>query len=156
MQQQIALYRTTKGFQQNHKSTALKCEHCKQDFLANRKTAKFCSSSCRSQFWMAKNQKKVITIAVPIDIDDAYLDKIKDMLMNYKAEPKTVSEVFSSSREEMFATEKELREFMKMNGFSDYKVPKHDMGIYYDEGLTIKKMEDGFLVKITAKALLED
>ncbi|MDA8886854.1 hypothetical protein N9I68_04680, partial [Bacteroidia bacterium] len=56
----------------------------KQDFLANRKTAKFCSSSCRSQFWMAKNNKKVITISVPADIDDAYLEKIKNMLINYK------------------------------------------------------------------------
>ncbi|PCJ65951.1 MAG: hypothetical protein COA58_07685 [Bacteroidetes bacterium] len=152
MQQQIALYRTTKGFQQNHKSTALKCTHCEQDFLANRKTAKFCSSSCRSQFWMTKNQKKVITIAVPIDIDDAYLDKIKEMLMNYKPETGQTSYF---GKEETFATEKELREFMKFNGFEDYKIPKHDMGIYYDEGLIIKKIEDNFIVKITAKSLLE-
>ena len=116
MQQQIALFRTTKGFQQNHKTTALKCTNCKQDFLANRKTAKFCSSSCRSQFWMKKNQKKVITIAVPIDIDDAYLEKIKGMLENYKASPSPESVNTSSLRshhEEVFASEKEFKNIRK-------------------------------------------
>ncbi|MGB0850050.1 MAG: hypothetical protein ACPGTP_02285 [Bacteroidia bacterium] len=145
-------YRTTKGFQTNHKSTALTCQNCNEDFLANRKTAKFCSSSCRSQFWMAKNQKKVITIAVPIDIDDAYLEKIKDMLANYKSGKARVKEepVVKTRQIESFETEQELREFMTKAGYSDYKVPKHDMGIYYDEGLTIKKHEDTFEVKIVA------
>lgn len=152
MQQQMNFYRTTKGFQTNHKSTALTCQNCNEDFLANRKTAKFCSSSCRSQFWMAKNQKKVITIAVPIDIDDAYLEKIKDMLANYKSGKARVKEepVVKTRQIESFETEQELREFMTKAGYSDYKVPKHDMGIYYDEGLTIKKHEDTFEVKIVA------
>lgn len=151
MQQQIALFRTTKGFQQNHKTTALKCENCKQDFLANRKTAKFCSSSCRSQFWMTKNQKKVITIAVPIDIDDAYLEKIKGMLENYKAKPETENTAaIRSHHEEVFESEKELISFMTQAGFSDYKIPKHDMGIYYDEGLTIKKNDNSFEVRISS------
>lgn len=151
MQQQMALFRTTKGFHQNHKSTALKCTNCHQDFLANRKTAKFCSSSCRSQFWMTKNNKKVITIAVPIDIDDAYLDKIKNMLINYKSTTEVVEKApLRTHHEEIFATEEDLREFMKQAGFSDYKIPKHDMGIYYDEGLTIKKYTDGWEVKIVA------
>ncbi|MDB4106963.1 hypothetical protein OAD66_02975 [Bacteroidia bacterium] len=151
MQQQITLFRTTKGFQQNHKTTELKCTHCKQDFLANRKTAKFCSSSCRSQFWMAKNNKKVITISVPADIDDAYLEKIKNMLINYKpsvdAEESTP---IKTKQEESFNSEKELRDFMKQAGFSDYKIPKHDMGIYYDEGLSIKKLDDSWEVRIVA------
>lgn len=149
MQQQIALYRTTKGFQQNHKTSALKCKNCSQDFLANRKTAQFCSSSCRSQFWMAKNQKKVITIAVPIDIDDAYLEKIKSMLENYKSTPNTAKhKPLRTQQNETFETEKDVREFMTQAGLLDYKIPKHDMGIYYDEGLTIKKTEGGFHVKI--------
>ncbi len=151
MQQQMALFRTTKGFQQNHKTTALKCQNCGSDFLANRRTAKFCSSSCRSQFWMLKNQKKVITIAVPLDIDDAYLEKIKNMLVNYKSTTDAqVSTTLHTYHEEVFATEKDLRFFMAQAGFSDYKVPKHDMGIYYDEGLTIKKQEDGWKVKIAS------
>jgi hypothetical protein len=100
---------------------------------------------------MKKNQKKVITIAVPIDIDDAYLEKIKGMLENYKASPESVNtSSLRSHHEEVFASEKELREFMAQAGFSDYKVPKHDMGIYYDKGLTIKKNEDSFEVRISA------
>ena len=93
----------------------------------------------------------MITIAVPIDIDDAYLEKIKGMLENYKASPESVNtSSLRSNHEEVFASEKELREFMAQAGFSDYKVPKHDMGIYYDEGLTIKKNEDSFEVRISA------
>lgn len=149
MQQELELYRTTKSFQQNHKTTELKCQNCEQNFLANRKTAKFCSSSCRSQFWMTKNKKKVITIAVPIDIDDAFLEKIKNMLENYKPDS-NVSESTPkrSAHKEVFETEKEVRDFMTETGITDYKIPKHEMGIYYDEGMTIKKTEEGFLVKI--------
>ena len=152
MQNELALYRTTKSYQQNHKTTELKCSNCKQLFLANRKTAKYCSSSCRSQSWMTKNNKKVITIAVPIDIDDAYLEKIKNMLENYKstAEGSVTHAPIRSHHEEMFNSEKDVRTFMAQAGLSDYKIPKHVMGIYYDEGLTIKKIEDSFLVKILA------
>tara|TARA_B100001059_G_scaffold110589_1_gene110712 strand:- start:5350 stop:5652 length:303 start_codon:yes stop_codon:yes gene_type:complete len=100
---------------------------------------------------MKKNQKKVITIAVPIDIDDAYLEKIKGMLENYKASTESVNtSSLRSHHEEVFSSEKELREFMAQAGFLDYKVPKYDMGIYYDEGLTIKKNEDSFEVRISA------
>lgn len=145
-------YRTTKSFQNNHKTTALVCQNCEQDFLANRKTAKFCSSSCRSQFWMTKNQKKVITIAVPIDIDEDYLDKVKEMLMNYKSGNKAVKteSKIKTKTIESFESEQELRAYMESVGYTDYKIPKHDMGIYYDKGLSIKKHEDSFEVKIVA------
>ncbi|MDC0580327.1 hypothetical protein OAP11_06210 [Bacteroidia bacterium] len=100
---------------------------------------------------MSKNQKKVITIAVPIDIDDAYLEKIKGMLENYKSTPNSINpSSLRSHHEEIFASEKELREFMAQAGFSDYKIPKHDMGIYYDKGLTIKKTDNTFEVRISA------
>ena len=152
MQQQMNFYRTTKSFQNNHKTTALVCQNCEQDFLANRKTAKFCSSSCRSQFWMTKNQKKVITIAVPIDIDEDYLDKVKEMLMNYKSGNKAVKteSKIKTKTIESFESEQELRAYMESVGYTDYKIPKHDMGIYYDKGLSIKKHEDSFEVKIVA------
>ncbi len=152
MQQQMNFYRTTKSFQNNHKTTALVCQNCEQDFLANRKTAKFCSSSCRSQFWMTKNQKKVITIAVPIDIDEDYLDKVKEMLMNYKSGNKAVKteSTIKTKTIESFESEQELRAYMESVGYTDYKIPKHDMGIYYDKGLSIKKHEDSFEVKIVA------
>ncbi|MFT5725301.1 MAG: hypothetical protein ACI9JN_002425, partial [Bacteroidia bacterium] len=84
MQLELGMFRTTKGFRTNHKSTELVCENCNASFLANRKNARFCSSSCRSQFWLSKNDKKVITLAVPADIDDDYLDDVKAMLLNYK------------------------------------------------------------------------
>jgi hypothetical protein len=73
------------------------------------------------------------------------------MLENYKASPDSERpSPLRSHHEEVFSSEKELREFMAQAGFSDYKVPKHDMGIYYDEGLTIKKNEDSFEVRISA------
>jgi len=98
---------------------------------------------------MTKNQKKVITIAVPIDIDESYLEKIKNMLINYKT-TKIVQDSTPVIRrhEERFNSEKDLREFMKNSGFPDYKIPKHDLGIYYDDGLSITKFEDGWQVKI--------
>ncbi|MDA0777478.1 MAG: hypothetical protein WBK38_02715 [Bacteroidia bacterium] len=98
---------------------------------------------------MTKNQKKVITIAVPIDIDESYLEKIKNMLINYKTN-KIVQDSTPVIRrhEERFNSEKDLREFMKNSGFPDYKIPKHDLGIYYDDGLSITKFEDGWQVKI--------
>ena len=98
---------------------------------------------------MTKNQKKVITIAVPIDIDESYFEKIKNMLINYKTN-KIVQDSTPVIRrhEERFNSEKDLREFMKNSGFPDYKIPKHDLGIYYDDGLSITKFEDGWQVKI--------
>ena len=152
MQQQIQLFRTTKAFQQNHKVTALVCQNCEQEFLANRRTAKFCSSSCRSQFWLSKNKKKVITLAVPSDIDEAYLEKIKNMLVNYKAAGSAAEDthVQHTYHEETFESEQDLRNFMAHAGFTDYKVPKIDQGIYYDEGLTIRKTQGGWLVKIAS------
>ncbi len=166
MQLELGMFRTTKGFRTNHKSTELVCENCNAAFLANRKNARFCSSSCRSQFWLNKNEKKVITLAVPADIDEEYLDEIKSMLLNYKKgdtistygnhtsevenEPK---EVVSLMRKEtmIFDEMTELRNYLSEEGFEDYKIPKIDNGIYYDEGLSIKKVEEGWETLISKK-----
>lgn len=167
MQLELGMFRTTKGFRTNHKSTELVCENCEAQFLANRKNARFCSSSCRSQFWLNKNEKKVITLAVPANIDDEYLEDVKAMLLNYKKgdklnyvhgdideevdkEPK---EAVSLMRKETMVFEEvgELREYLKGEGFEDYKVPKMDNGIYYDEGLSIKKVEEGWETLISKK-----
>jgi hypothetical protein len=101
---------------------------------------------------LSKNKKKVITLAVPNDIDDAYLEKIKNMLINYKAAISTTEEQVAQHtyHEESFESELELRNFMKQAGFTDYKVPKIDQGIYYDEGLTIRKTQGGWTVKIAS------
>ncbi|MFT4522324.1 MAG: hypothetical protein ACI8ZN_001270 [Bacteroidia bacterium] len=157
MQLELGMYRTTKGFKNNHKSTELVCENCKSHFLANRKNARFCSSSCRSQFWLNKNDKKVITLAVPIDIDDSYLEEVKMLLVNYKkkggdASNKVVAkvEVKPSSKKEtkLFENMVDLRVYLENAGFEDYKIPKIDNGIYYDEGLSIKKIEQGWETRI--------
>ncbi|MCO4818275.1 MAG: hypothetical protein KC517_01535 [Bacteroidetes bacterium] len=166
MQLELGMFRTTKGFRTNHKSTELVCENCNAAFLANRKNARFCSSSCRSQFWLNKNEKKVITLAVPADIDDDYLEEVKAMLLNYKkgdtlqtigrpsakTEP-VQKEVVSLMRKETMVFDQigELRTYLREQGFEDYKVPKIDNGIYYDEGLSIKKVEEGWETLISKR-----
>lgn len=169
MQLELGMFRTTKGFRTNHKSTELVCENCHAPFLANRKNARFCSSSCRSQFWLNKNDKKVITLAVPADIDDEYLEEVKAMLMNYKkgdrlnlaskgdaatqqGQQKSQEPVSLMRKETMvFEEVTDLRDYLKNEGFEDYKVPKIDNGIYYDEGLSIKKVEEGWETMISKK-----
>jgi hypothetical protein len=166
MQLELGMYRTTKGFKNNHKSTELVCENCKSHFLANRKNARFCSSSCRSQFWLDKNDKKVITLAVPADMDDDYLNKVREMLMNYKKDdssvvPETSGVSFTPKKKNaailvkeimLFENVIDLRDYLEAAGFNDYKIPKIDNGIYYDEGLTIKKIEEGWETRISQKA----
>lgn len=166
MQLELGMFRTTKGFRTNHKSTELVCENCNAAFLANRKNARFCSSSCRSQFWLNKNDKKVITLAVPADIDEAYLEEVKAMLLNYKKgdtlniignqsteEEVAPKEVVSLMRKETMIFDEigELRSYLSEEGFEDYKIPKIDNGIYYDEGLSIKKVEEGWETLISKK-----
>lgn len=152
MQQQIPLFRTTKGFKQNHKSSLLKCNNCGSDFLANRNNAKFCSSSCRSQAWLNKNDKKVITLSVPADIDDAFLDRIKEMLTNYKS-AKTLDssqpQPKNNFHQEQFDNAEDLSFFLRQSGIGEFKIPKVNQGVYYDEGLMIKKIPEGWIVKIS-------
>lgn len=152
MQQQFSFYRTTKGFKNNHKCSELICQHCGESFLANRNNARFCSSSCRSQFWLSKNDRKVITLTVPADIDEDYLENIKDMLMNYK--PKAIPSIkpVKTKETKLFEDSNELDLYLRANGYQDYKIPKIDWGIYYDEGLTIKKVENGWETTLTRKA----
>ncbi|MBI1305000.1 MAG: hypothetical protein GC181_00130 [Bacteroidetes bacterium] len=166
MQLELGMYRTTKGFKNNHKSTELVCENCKVHFLANRKNARFCSSSCRSQYWLNKNDKKVITLAVPVDMDEDYLNQVREILLNYKKGDsistftnqihKTVPQperIATTVKEiKLFDNMVELKDYLEMAGYDDYKIPKIDNGIYYDEGLTIKKIEEGWETRITQKA----
>lgn len=151
MQQQIALYRTTKGYKQNHKSSLLKCSNCESDFLANRRNAKYCSSSCRSQAWLDKNDRKIITLSVPADIDDAFLERIKEMLVNYKGQGKDTQNNSTNPayHEEIFESVAELSNFLRQSGISEFKVPKVNQGVYYDEGLMIKKLPEGYVVRIS-------
>lgn len=152
MQQQMTFYRTTKGFKSNHKSSELICENCGSSFLANRNNARFCSSSCRSQFWLNKNDKRVITLTVPADIDENYLESIKELLMNYKR--KSIPSIVPVREKETKTFEDcaELDLYLRAIGYKDYKIPKIEWGIYYDEGLTIKKVENGWETTVSRKA----
>lgn len=157
MQDSKGMYRTTKGYKFNHKTTQLQCECCGTMFLANRKNARFCSSGCRSQFWLNKNKKKVITLAVPSDIDEAFLEEIKSMLVNYKKAPVqgevAPAEEVHQSQVVTFEDANVMRTFLQARGYTDYKLPLRDQGIYYDKGLTIKKIDDTFectLIQLSA------
>ncbi len=152
MQQSMSFYRTTKGFKNNHKSSELTCENCGAQFLANRNNARFCSSSCRSQFWLNKNDKRVITLTVPADIDENYLESIKELLMNYKRKPIPTLVPVKEKETRMFEDSSELDLYLRSIGYQDYKIPKIDWGIYYDEGLTIKKVENGWETTVIRKA----
>ncbi len=153
MQQEFSFYRTTKAYKNNHKTTELVCENCGSPFLANRKNARFCSSSCRSQFWLQKNKKRVITLAVPSDIPDSYIQEVKDMLENYEGPRKQPApeQEFKTTEAQIFEDSKSLERYLRNAGFSEFKIPIIDQGIYYDDGLTIKKVEGGWETLIVTK-----
>ncbi|MCB9246617.1 MAG: hypothetical protein H6606_09330 [Flavobacteriales bacterium] len=152
MQQEFSFYRTTKAYKNNHKTTELICENCAAPFLANRKNARFCSSSCRSQFWLQKNSKRVITLAIPADIPDSYIEEIKNMLENYRGpKERTPEKAVRTVETRVFDNSKSLEVYLKMAGFHEFKVPIMDHGIFYDDGLTIKKTEEGWETNIVLK-----
>ncbi|MCB0734852.1 MAG: hypothetical protein H6608_10950 [Flavobacteriales bacterium] len=117
---------------------------------------------------MNKNDKKVITLAVPADIDENYLNEVRQMLLNYKKKDKNAPAISANSRSEattpivkaaqpiretrLFEHVADLQNYLEDAGYDDYKIPKIDNGIYYDEGLTIKKTEEGWETRITQKA----
>lgn len=168
MQQHLDFFqlRTTKGYKRNHKTTELICEHCENIFLANRNNARFCSSSCRSQFWLKKKNMKVITITVPADMSDDQIEALKNAFLHpekpkgrempRQAEVRKVEgpQVIKLSAPEthMFESSNELEEYLNSCGFYDFKVPRFDSGVYYDDGLTIKKIEGGWETVVTKKA----
>jgi hypothetical protein len=154
MQQEFPFYRTTKAFKNNHKTTELMCENCASAFLANRKNARFCSSSCRSQFWLQKNKMRVVTIAIPLEVPDSYLEEVKALLMNYEGpKVKKVTQEFKTNETKMFEDSKSLERYLRATGFNEFKIPIIDHGIYYDDGLTIKKTEGGWETHIISKAV---
>jgi len=69
-----------------------------------------------------------------------------------KTEP-VQKEVVSLMRKETMVFDQigELRTYLREQGFEDYKVPKIDNGIYYDEGLSIKKVEEGWETLISKR-----
>jgi hypothetical protein len=169
MQQHLDFYyqRTTKSFKRNHKTTELLCDNCENKFLANRNNARFCSSSCRSQFWLKSKNMKVITLTVPIDMDEALIEELKQNILNRglpaqnpiaaaSMEPKvpTAPHIVKlpAPETQVFEACNDLEDYLHTCGFFDYKIPRFDSGAYYDDGLTIKKVEGGWETVITKKA----
>lgn len=151
------IQRTTRNFKNNHKTTELTCQNCEQTFLANRRTAKFCSSSCRSQFWLRQHNKKVITLAVPEEVDDEYLDYIKSLLINYKPSATSgeeVEETFidSAKIKKTFDDRRELNGFLASHGYINCRLPERNLGIYCDGPLTIKKIDKSWEVSILKRS----
>ena len=82
---------------------------------------------------------------MPIDIDEDYLENIKEMLMNYK--PKSIPSIkpVKTKETKVFEDCTDLDLYLRANGYSDYKIPN------YDEGLTIKKVENGWETTLSRK-----
>jgi hypothetical protein len=130
----------------------LECQNCGTKFLAVRKNTKYCSNTCRSQHWMEKNHMKVITLSVPENIDDAFIDHIKQLIADYgkNKQPILVEKpVLSELKPQEISLENEadLQHELFSRGFKEFRVPKHNLGVYYDEKFSITKLEGGFLVK---------
>lgn len=132
----------------------LDCQNCGTKFLAVRKNTKYCSSTCRSQHWMERNNMKIITLSVPENIDDDFLNQIKEMIANYSAdkqksmkEDQPVMVEQKKPIEIALESEEELNIELASKGFRDFRIPKHNLGVYYDEKFSITKIEGGFTVK---------
>lgn len=130
----------------------LGCQNCGTKFLAVRKNTKYCSNTCRSQHWMERNHMKVITLSVPENIDDAFIDYIKKLIADYSKNNQSVlveKSVLNELKPQEISLENEtdLHNELISRGFKEFRVPKHNLGVYYDEKFSITKLEGGFLVK---------
>lgn len=130
----------------------LGCQNCGTKFLAVRKNTKYCSNTCRSQHWMERNHMKVITLSVPENIDDAFINHIKQLITDYGKNKQSFSVeklVLSELKSQEIALENEtdLQKELFSRGLKEFRVPKHNLGVYYDEKFSITKLEGGFLVK---------
>lgn len=126
------------------------CVNCGNTFFPKRSSAKYCSSSCRSQHWMSSNNKKVLTLSVPEDIDEELINKIKELIENYTQNKRNLSRGEQTKRSfETFSVkdEKELRQKLESFGIFEYRIPQHNLGVYYDEKFSITKIPDGYMIK---------
>jgi len=86
------------------------------------------------------------------DIPDSYIQEVKEMLLNYNG-PKNqkVAHEFKTTEAKIFEDSKTLERYLRNAGFNEFKIPIIDQGIYYDDGLTIKKIEAGWETNIVSK-----
>lgn len=130
----------------NKKYKEKQCSHCGETFQANRSTAKFCGSSCRSQFWLNKNKKKMLTISVPQNIDEAFFFELNSLIEKYENLAKQ-KEVATNKGLVIANTQAEAYNYLYSIGIKDFRLPHINNGVYYSEGLSIKKIDDQFEIK---------
>ena len=131
------------------------CQCCGIEFIANRNDAKFCSSSCRSRFWLGKNNQRIITLTVPADADERFIELLKARITELKNTYHTTAPVLANQPEiaikverKFFETQKETYEYLGSIGFNNSRLPLVVNGIFCDVGLTIKKTEEGWETEV--------
>jgi hypothetical protein len=132
------------------------CQCCGIEFIANRNDAKYCSSSCRSRFWLGKNNQRIITLTVPSYADGRFIELIKARVNELKnayqpmapvAEPTLEAPVVKVEKQ-FFTTQKETYEYLGRMGYNNSRLPLVVNGIFCDVGLTIKKTEEGWETEV--------
>ena len=116
------------------------CQCCGIEFIANRNDAKYCSSSCRSRFWLGKNNQRIITLTVPADADERFIELLKARVTELKAAYLTPTPVFES--------QKETYQYLESLGYNNSRLPLVVNGIFCDVGLNIKKTEEGWETEV--------
>jgi hypothetical protein len=133
------------------------CQCCGIEFIANRNDAKYCSSSCRSKFWLGKNGQRIITLTVPDYADDRFIELLKARVTELKnayqpapvaPTPEALAEIQSRIERKFFETQKETYEYLGSIGYNNSRLPLVVNGIFCDVGLTIKKTEDGWETEV--------
>ena len=134
------------------------CQCCGIEFIANRNDAKYCSSSCRSRYWLGKNNQRIITLTVPADADERFIELLKARVVELKnslnnkesKEPEDTVEDFQAPKVEkrFFETQKDTYEYLGSIGYNNSRLPLVLNGIYCDVGLTIKRTEEGWETEV--------
>jgi len=131
------------------------CQCCGIEFIANRNDAKYCSSSCRSRFWLGKNNQRIITLTVPADADERFIELLKARVTELKATYHSVApavvpqnEVPAKIEKRFFESQKETYTYLESIGFNNSRLPLVVNGIFCDVGLNIKKTDEGWETEV--------
>ncbi|MCB9252192.1 MAG: hypothetical protein H6605_06965 [Flavobacteriales bacterium] len=132
------------------------CQCCGIEFTANRNDAKYCSSSCRSRYWLGKNNQRIITLTVPDYADERFIELLKARVNELKnafgpvhaSNPVSETPDQAKVEKKFFETQKETYEYLGRMGYNNSRLPLVVNGIYCDVGLTIKKTEEGWETEV--------
>ena len=131
------------------------CQCCGIEFIANRNDAKYCSSSCRSRFWLGKNNQRIITLTVPADADERFIELLKARVTELKNTYHTTApvvvpqpEVATKFERKFFESQKETYQYLESLGYNNSRLPLVVNGIFCDVGLNIKKTDEGWETEV--------